>query len=110
MGGRLLDQLTSLYSFRMVGDVRGKGLLLGIEFVADRETRLPFTPEEGVAWKVRRAALEEGLWIYGGSGSNNGTSGDHILIAPPYIISETQIDELVQKLTNAIRAVQADYD
>ena len=107
LGRLLLDRLTSLYSFPMVGEVRGKGLLLGIEFVADQKARSPFKPELGIAWRVQRAALDEGLWIYGGTGSQNGTAGDHVLIAPPYIISEEQIDELVHKLSNAIRAVQA---
>jgi adenosylmethionine-8-amino-7-oxononanoate aminotransferase len=106
MGRRLIDRLARLEAVPMVGEIRGQGLLIGMEFVADRPGRRPFPPDQGVAWKVQAAALDEGLWVYAGTGSHNGNAGDHILIAPPYIISDGHIDELVTKLSKALAAVQ----
>jgi adenosylmethionine-8-amino-7-oxononanoate aminotransferase len=106
MGALLMERLTVLNCFPMVGDIRGKGLLIGIEFVADREQRRPFAPDKGVADMVQGAALDEGLWVYGGRGSHTGSAGDHILVAPPYTITEAQIDELITKLAKALAAVQ----
>lgn len=108
MGERLKSRLDSIREYTMVGDVRGVGLLAGVELVADRHTRVPFLPELGVAERVRRAALREGLSVYPGTGAVDGTRGDHILIAPPFIITEPQVDELVDKLACAIGRVQHD--
>jgi len=108
MGERLRSRLDELRQLPAVGDVRGLGLLLGVELVADRDTRAPFPPERGVAERVRRAALDQGLSIYPGTGSADGTRGDHILIAPPFIITESQVDELAEKLARALARVQAD--
>jgi adenosylmethionine-8-amino-7-oxononanoate aminotransferase len=110
MGTRLKSRLESLRDLPMVGDVRGLGLLLGMEFVQDGATRAPYPPALAVAEHVRRAALEEGLSIYPGTGCVDGTQGDHILIAPPFIITESQIDELADKLARALRRVQSDLD
>lgn len=85
-----------------VGDIRGRGLFQGIELVADRETKEPFDPELGLAGKIKTAAFEAGLICYPMPGTRDGRSGDHILLAPPFIISDTQIDELVSKLHTAI--------
>ena len=82
MGEQLKSRLDSVRQYRIVGDVRGVGLLLGIELVADGQTRVPFAPALGVAERVRRAALEEGLSVYPGTGPLDGIRGDHILIAP----------------------------
>ena len=105
-GRMLMDRLQPLRELPMIGDIRGRGLLVGIEFVADRLTRTPFLRNLGIAWQVQQAALDRGLWIYGGTGSDKGIAGDHILIAPPYIITEAQIDELVERLTAALDTVQ----
>jgi len=106
MGRRLIERLAQLTSFPMVGDIRGKGLLIGMEFVENRDSRAPFAPDRRVAWKVQDAALDAGLWVYAGTGSHGGEAGDHILIAPPYTISEGQLDELVSKLSEALAGVQ----
>lgn len=85
-----------------VGDIRGRGLFRAIELVEDRTTKAPFAPERGLAAKIKTAAMAEGLMIYPGTGTADGVSGDHILIAPPFIISDDQIDELVGKLSKAL--------
>ena len=90
-----------------VGDIRGRGLFLGIELVANRETKAPFDPSRKVAGKIKAAAFEAGLICYPMSGTIDGQSGDHVLLAPPFIISDDQIDELVTKLSGAVQAALA---
>lgn len=85
-----------------VGDIRGRGLFLGLELVADRETKAPFDPGRGVAAKVKTKAFETGLICYPMSGTRDGRTGDHVLLAPPFIIEDDQIGELVDKLSIAI--------
>jgi adenosylmethionine-8-amino-7-oxononanoate aminotransferase len=85
-----------------VGDVRGRGLFQGVEIVKDRETKAPFDPSLGLAGKIKTAAFEAGLICYPMPGTRDGRIGDHILLAPPFIISDDQIDELVTKLSGAI--------
>ncbi|MCE0506550.1 aspartate aminotransferase family protein [Roseivivax sp. GX 12232] len=85
-----------------VGDIRGRGLFRGIELVADRGTKAPFDPARKVNAKIKAAALDEGLICYPAGGTIDGRHGDHILLAPAFIISEAQIDELVGKLARAI--------
>lgn len=88
-----------------VGDLRGRGLFRGIELVEHRDTKTPFDPARGIAGKIKKAAFEAGLICYPMSGTIDGKTGDHILLAPPFIITDTQIDELVDKLDTAIAAV-----
>lgn len=88
-----------------VGDIRGRGLFRGMELVSDRETKAPFDPARGVAGKIKKAAFEAGLICYPMSGTIDGRTGDHILLAPPFIIEDAQIDELTDKLEMAIAAV-----
>tara|TARA_R110002110_G_scaffold12108_1_gene57524 strand:+ start:6146 stop:7477 length:1332 start_codon:yes stop_codon:yes gene_type:complete len=91
-----------------VGDIRGRGLFRGIELVEDRETRAAFAPERGLAARIKREAFAAGLICYPMSGTIDGQNGDHVLLAPPFIIEDTQIDELVGKLSGAIdRAIAA---
>ena len=87
-----------------IGDLRGRGLFRGIEIVEDRETKAPFDPSRGVAGKVKAAAFEAGLICYPMSGTIDGRQGDHVLLAPPFIISDDQLDELTDKLGQAIDA------
>ncbi len=102
MGNLLLDRLQALRQFPIVGDVRGKGLLVGVELVADQASRRPFASSVRVGAQVLQACLDEGLAVYPSTGSVDGLLGDNILIAPPYIITEAQIAELVEKLTRGI--------
>ena len=85
-----------------IGDIRGRGLFRGIELVADRVKKAPFDPSDGMAAKVKRAAFEAGLICYPMSGTRDGRLGDHILLAPPFIMTQTQIGEVVDKLDLAI--------
>ncbi len=85
-----------------VGDIRGRGLFLGLEFVSDREGKVPFAPDTGFASKIKSAAFEAGLICYPMSGTRDGRYGDHVLLAPPFIIDYEQVSELVDKLSHAI--------
>ncbi|EBA18134.1 hypothetical protein RSK20926_10464 [Roseobacter sp. SK209-2-6] len=88
-----------------VGDIRGRGLFRGIELVENRETKAPFDPALGLAGKIKKAAFEAGLICYPMSGTRDGRLGDHILLAPPFILSEEQIGEIVEKLDRALSNV-----
>lgn len=88
-----------------IGDIRGRGLFRGLELVQDRDRKAPFDPSEAVAGRIKKAAFAEGLICYPMSGTRDGKHGDHILLAPPFIIEEAQIDEMVGKLGRAIDAV-----
>ena len=95
----------SLGAHPNVGDIRGSGLFRGIELVADRTSKAPLTASLGIAAKVKKAAFDAGLICYPMAGTIDGVQGDHILLAPPFIIEEAQIDELVAKLAQAINQV-----
>jgi len=102
-GELLRDSLTDKFNQHPhIGDVRGRGLLLGIELVADRESKEPFAPERMVWNAIQTAAMDSGLLCYPGFGTVDGTQGDHILLAPPFIITEAQVGEIVDKLASAI--------
>ncbi len=106
MGDKLQSALEAAFGQHAhVGDIRGRGLFRGIELVADRESKTPFDPALGVAAKIKKAAMAEGLICYPMSGTRDGKAGDHILLAPPFIIKEEQIDELVAKLDRAMATV-----
>lgn len=88
-----------------VGDVRGRGLFIGIEFVADKESKAPLDPAAKTHNRVQKAAMHEGLMVYGMGGTIDGRLGDHVLLAPPYIIDEQHEAELVEKLTAAVNRI-----
>jgi adenosylmethionine-8-amino-7-oxononanoate aminotransferase len=90
-----------------VGDIRGRGLFRGVELVEDRATKRPFDPARKLHAQVKAAAMDEGLIVYPAGGTVNGRDGDHILIAPPFIIEDAQIDELVGKLSRALETALA---
>ncbi|MFK7743838.1 MAG: aspartate aminotransferase family protein [Roseobacter sp.] len=85
-----------------VGDIRGRGLFQGIEIVEDRETKTPFDPTRKLHAKIKAAAFEAGLICYPMGGTVDGQRGDHILLAPPFILSDAQADELADKLSQAV--------
>ncbi|MEL6436733.1 MAG: aspartate aminotransferase family protein [Pseudomonadota bacterium] len=104
-GQRLRDALTARFgNHPHVGDVRGRGLFMGIEMVADRGTKQPFDPGFGLAAKIKKRAMTERLMCYPMSGTIDGQRGDHILLAPPFIIDETHIEMIVDRLSIAIEA------
>ena len=102
--GKLRDRLGA---HPQVGDIRGRGLFWGIEFVADRAEKRPFAPADRINTKIKMAALDQGLMVYPMGGTVDGVNGDHVLIAPPYIVSEAQLDELADKLGRAVESVFA---
>jgi adenosylmethionine-8-amino-7-oxononanoate aminotransferase len=110
LSGHLVDQLKTLSKHPIVGDIRGKGFLQGIEFVKDQETRESFDFEESgyVASLIAKKAFENGLIIYPGAGTVDGHRGDHILIAPPFIIRKEEIDEMISLLDQSIKEVEAE--
>lgn len=84
-----------------VGDIRGRGLFQGLEIVEDRQTREPFAPGRQMAKRIKKAAFDAGLICYPGSGTIDGRHGDHILLAPPFIITTDHVDEIIDKLSQA---------
>jgi adenosylmethionine-8-amino-7-oxononanoate aminotransferase len=105
-GQYLLDKLQDLNSLDIVGDIRGLGLFAGIEFVTDKTTRTWFDSALKINKQIANQAFIRGLITYPGGGGIDGIHGDHILLAPPFIITEKQIDELVEILSSAITTVE----
>ena len=101
-----LDQLATRHA--MIGDVRGLGLLLGIELVRDRTTKAPFPTAWNVGRRIGAATLERGLVSYPGTGTADGVAGDHLLYAPPLTISQDQVDDLVEILDMSLTEVTED--
>jgi len=82
--------------------------MIGLELVADRETRAPFPRVDRVAERVVRAARDAGLLLYSGTGLADGTDGDGILLGPPFIVTEAELTQIVDGLSAAIEAVTMD--
>ena len=102
-GERLLKQLTeAVGEDRHVGDVRGLGLMVGVELIQDRATKEPFPRTERAAERVLAAAKEDGLLLYSSTGCADGTSGDLLILGPPFVITEPEITEAVEKVTRAL--------
>jgi adenosylmethionine-8-amino-7-oxononanoate aminotransferase len=103
MGDRLDAALQARFGQHPhVGDIRGRGLFRGVELVADRNSKDPFDPALKLHARVKAAAFEAGLICYPMGGTIDGQRGDHILLAPPFIIRDDQIDELTDKLARAV--------
>jgi adenosylmethionine-8-amino-7-oxononanoate aminotransferase len=103
LGGQLERRLTERFgNHRHVGDIRGRGLFQAIEFVADRGTRAPFDPALKLNQRIKAIAFEAGLGCYPGGGCMDGRSGDHVLLAPPYIATSDDIDMIVDRLGHAV--------
>ena len=104
-GGRLRACLAArLGAHPHVGDIRGRGLFFGVELVADRTTKAPFDPALRLYTRVKNEAMQRGLLLYPMGGTVDGHRGDHILLAPPFIIEEQHIETIVDKLGAAIDA------
>jgi len=87
-----------------VGDIRGRGLFIGIELVRDRETKEPFAPQRRLHAAIKSAAMARGLMVYPMGGTVDGQRGDHILLAPPFIVSASDLSEIVARLAEALDA------
>lgn len=105
MGERLQARLdAALGQSPYVGDIRGRGLFCGIEIVVDKDTKQPFDPARKINSKIKNEAMRRGLLCYPMGGTIDGVHGDHVLLAPPYIIQPDQIDLIVERLAAAINA------
>ena len=102
-GRSLMAQLqNALGDHPHVGDIRGRGLFIGLELVAERESKRPFEPGLRIAAQFKQQAMRNGLMTYPMSGTVDGKYGDHILLAPPYIIEQAEIDHIVQILHDSL--------
>jgi adenosylmethionine-8-amino-7-oxononanoate aminotransferase len=104
--GELLEQglRTRFAEHPHVGDIRGRGLFWALELVQDRATKRPFDPGRRLHARIKQAALDAGLLCYPMGGTLDGVQGDHVLLAPPFIIEPPQIGEILDKLERALRA------
>ena len=87
-----------------VGDIRGRGLFMGIELVSDRATKTPFNPELKLHARIKSQAMNNGLLVYPMGGTIDGRSGDHVLLAPPFIVTESDVDHIVDRLAVSVEA------
>lgn len=105
MGDRLrLGLEARLGQHPHVGDIRGRGLFRGVELVADRATKTPFAPELKLHARIKREAMARGLMVYPMGGTIDGRMGDHVLLAPPFIVDSAGIDAIVERLGDAVDA------
>ncbi len=110
VGAYLLGRLQeTLLPFSFVGDVRGKGLMLGVEIVRNKRTKEPYPAAMGMAEKLTVTLLKHGIIVYPGSGNADGENGDQFLLAPPLIITKDQADELVAGLAAGFREFEQTY-
>jgi adenosylmethionine-8-amino-7-oxononanoate aminotransferase len=107
IGASLQAELQSAFAEHPdIGDIRGRGMLLGIELVRDRADKTPADP--ALAPRIKDVAMQEGLIIYPGGGTADGRNGAHILLAPPFIYEPAHVDELVTKLARVMDRVRKD--
>jgi adenosylmethionine-8-amino-7-oxononanoate aminotransferase len=110
MGALLLQELESLHELDIVGDVRGLGLFAGVEFVRDKASKAPFDPQLKLNTLIGARCLENGLIVYPGGGGADGVRGDHVVLAPPFVINEAQVRELVSILKQSISEVMHEHN
>ena len=104
-GEKLMAELAPLRERPIVGDLRGVGAMIGVEFVADPETKAPFDPELKVNERVYDRALDRGVYTYPGSGSVDGIAGDHLMLTPPLTIGEKSVELVAEAVVDAVDAV-----
>jgi adenosylmethionine-8-amino-7-oxononanoate aminotransferase len=108
MGGLLDRRLKErLADHAQVGDIRGRGLFRAVELVADRATKAPFDPDRKLHARIRSEAMARGLMVYPMGGTIDGIHGDHVLLAPPFIVEPRHIETIVDRLGDAIDAALA---
>jgi adenosylmethionine-8-amino-7-oxononanoate aminotransferase len=108
MGGRLQRRLEERFGQNpFVGDIRGRGLFWALELVSDRTTKRPFAPALKVHARVKREAMARGLMVYPMGGTIDGVEGDHVLLAPPFIVEAAQIDTIVERFGSSLEAALA---
>jgi adenosylmethionine-8-amino-7-oxononanoate aminotransferase len=108
MGDHLQRRLEERFAnHHHVGDIRGRGLFRGVELVADRGSKQPFASELKLNAAIKREAMARGLMVYPMGGTIDGISGDHVLLAPPFIVTTEQVDAIVERLGDAVDAAVA---
>ena len=108
-GPKLMQHLRArLGDLEPLGDVRGRGFFIGLEFVADRATKAPFSPALRLHERIRARSLENGLICYPMGGNVDGVSGDTVILAPPYNATASELDEIVEKLERSVRQALKD--
>jgi adenosylmethionine-8-amino-7-oxononanoate aminotransferase len=108
MGARLERRLKERFGQHpFIGDIRGRGLFWALELVSDRVSKQPFDPAAKLHARVKREAMERGLMVYPMGGTVDGIKGDHILLAPPFIVEAAQVDAIVERLGAALEAALA---
>ena len=108
MGDVLRERLTAAFGAHPhVGDIRGRGLFMAIELVDDRASKRPFDPALRLHARVKAEAMARGLMVYPMGGTIDGRAGDHVLLAPPFIVSAAEIDVIVERLRAALDAAIA---
>ncbi|TIP98662.1 MAG: aminotransferase class III-fold pyridoxal phosphate-dependent enzyme, partial [Mesorhizobium sp.] len=108
MGAHLSRRLGERFgNHAHIGDIRGRGLFMGLELVEDRSAKAPFDPKLKLNAKIKREAMSRGLLVYPAGGTIDGVRGDHVLLAPPFIIDAAAIDAVVERLGDAIDAAVA---
>lgn len=106
LGARLRSSLENTFGQHPhIGDIRGRGLFLGMEIVENRDTKEPFDPSRQINKKIKKTAFDGGLMCYPMGGTIDGRRGDHVLLAPPFVMEDGHIDEIVDKLGKAIDIV-----
>ncbi len=110
-GERLQRQLEARFGDHPhVGDIRGRGLFRAIELVTDRGSKAPFAASDNLPVRIKQAAMAKGLCVYPGGGTADGRSGDHVLIAPPFIVDAETIDAIVDRLSAAVEMALSEAD
>ncbi|MBN9244034.1 MAG: aspartate aminotransferase family protein [Mesorhizobium sp.] len=105
MGARLERRLAERFgNHHHIGDIRGRGLFQGIELVADRSTKAPFDLSRKLHARIKAEAMRRGLMVYPMGGTVDGRSGDHVLLAPPFIVDDATVDAIVERLGDAVDA------
>jgi len=105
MGARLRQRLGDRFgNHPHVGDIRGRGLFMGVELVEDRSTKATFDPKKKLHARIKREAMARGLMVYPMGGTIDGVRGDHVLLAPPFIVDEVIVDTIVERLGDAVDA------
>ncbi|MGX9177937.1 aspartate aminotransferase family protein [Mesorhizobium sp. BHbdii] len=108
MGAHLSQRLGERFgNHAHIGDIRGRGLFMGVELVEDRSTKAPFEPKLKLNAKIKREAMARGLLVYPAGGTIDGVRGDHVLLAPPFVVDAAAIDAIVERLGDAIDAAVA---
>ncbi|MEP0519552.1 MAG: aspartate aminotransferase family protein [Hyphomicrobiales bacterium] len=106
MGTKLQSALEATFGqHEHIGDVRGRGLFRGLEIVEDRDSKKPYDPSLGINTKLKKACFEAGLVCYPMGGTVDGVHGDHVLLAPPFILQDEHIDEIVDKLSAGFKGL-----